>query len=102
MNENDSAASSRPPRYLEQGLTILPRPRFGPHQYSLQFPFLRPSRCANPCIIETAMIGNSAQCAPLAHEGRELQPPDGSGAAAGARPRPGRDASAYFLARLTE
>src|ERR1700730_12335127 len=59
MNENDGAESSRLSRYLEQGLTILPRPRFGPANDSLQFPFLRPSRCANPCIIKTAMIGNS-------------------------------------------
>src|SRR6202035_2957908 len=47
------------PRYLEQGLRILPRPRCGPRQYSLQFRLLRPSRCANSRIIETAMIGNS-------------------------------------------
>jgi hypothetical protein len=58
MNENDGAESSRLSRYLEQGLTILFRLRFGSVSHSLHFPFLRPSRRANPCIIETTMIRN--------------------------------------------
>ena len=39
---------------------------------------------------------------PLEHGGQELHTPNGSGAAAVVAPETRADASAYFLARLTE
>jgi hypothetical protein len=57
MNENDGAESSRLSRYLEQGLTILFRLRFGSVTNCILLFFGR-AAAPNPCIIETTIIRN--------------------------------------------